>query len=154
MPLFRLSVSVPTAAVLALGLTACAPEPPYADMPAPGTGASRIDSAPARAVVEDTTRAGADAGLREEATGSRASGACGRLVTLRDYIARLEELIAVIEQDGVTDAERTDLLRAYSRLHGARAAEVQARFDVDRARYRLEALTGGDIRASDLPACE
>jgi hypothetical protein len=86
--------------------------------------------------------------------GSALSGACGRLQVTRDYQARLRDLIALIEADGVTEAERADLMRAYSRLHGAQADAAQAAADVAAARYRLEALTGGAISASELPACE
>jgi outer membrane protein TolC len=82
------------------------------------------------------------------------SGACGRLLALRDYRDRLRDLIAAIEADGVTAAERTDLMRAYSRLHEAEADAATAAAEVAGARYRLEALTGGSLRAGDLPPCE
>ena len=118
----------------AMLLGACAPAPPYAHQPTPGT------VTPPAARVEGST--------------GRASGACGRLLATRDYQARLRDLIAAIEADGVTDAERTDLMRAYSRLHAAEADAAQAGADVASARYRLEALTGGAIKASDLPGCE
>ncbi|KAA5607038.1 hypothetical protein F1188_03790 [Roseospira marina] len=106
-------------------------------------------------MLEDTHTTAVDAGLPNDSGGAiTGSGACGRLQAVRSYRARLQDLIDAIEADGVTPAERTDLMRAYSRLHAAEAAEATAASDVTTARYRLEALTGGDIRASDLPPCE
>lgn len=142
------------ASLLLLGLAACAPDPAYGPRPDAGRGAA------ASAVIQDTTRAATDSGLtggrtktRPDSTGP-AVGACGRLLATRDHVARLRDLIAAIEADGVTESERTDLMRAYSRLHAAEADLATARRDVARARYRLEALTGGSVRAGDLPACE
>jgi len=80
-------------------------------------------------------------------------GACGRLQALRAYRSDLLDLIAAIEARGVTPAERTDLMRAQARLHGAEADIATAAADVAIARSRLSALTGGTIAVDDLPAC-
>jgi len=124
-------------------LVACAPAPPYAHLPDPGDGSARNGVQRSVSNAVGTTR--------ETETGS---GACGRLLAVRAYQARLRTLIAVIEADGVSAAERTDLMRAYSRLYEADAAEAAAAHDVSAARYKLEALTGGDLRAAQLPVCE
>ncbi|MQX35965.1 hypothetical protein [Roseospira navarrensis] len=144
------------AALLTLGLAvaACAPQPTYGPRPDAGRGAGPAG------VIQDTTRAAMDSGLTAGPTDSRpgpagpAAGACGRLLATRDHVARLRDLIAAIEADGVTESERTDLMRASSRLHGAESDLAEARRDVAGARFRLEALTGGRVRAGDLPACE
>jgi hypothetical protein len=124
----------------ALACAACAPAPSSETSPEIERGGRAVAPGP-------VVRPGLPAG-------SALSGACGRLQVTRDYQARLRDLIALIEADGVTEAERTDLMRAYSRLHAAEADAARAAADVASARYRLEALTGGAITASELPACE
>lgn len=148
--------------VLAVGglLSGCAQgEPTYAHLPAPGTVSPRpvgsMIPAPDPAPAAPATTAPRPA----EPTGSVSStpaigtGACGRLQALRAYRASLLDLIAAIEADGVTPAERTDLMQAMARLHGAEADMATAAADVAGARYRLQALTGGALAAEDLPPC-
>jgi len=131
--------------LLAAALAACAPAPPYAHLPDPGEGSAHTGvQRPVSNAVSTTRGTGTGTG----------GGACGRLLAVHAYQARLRDLIAAIEADGVTAAERTDLMRAYSRLYEAEAAEAAASRDVSAARYKLEALTGGDLRAAQLPACE
>ncbi|MBB4284913.1 hypothetical protein [Roseospira goensis] len=146
---------VSVAILLGGAVAACAPDPPYAHLPEPGQGRAVGEGAAGRAVVRDATEATTDLGAGPDSGGEAApaSGACGRLLALQDYQARLRDLIAAIEADGVTDAERTDLMRAYSRLHEAEAEAAAAARDVAGARYRLEALTGGSLKAHEMPAC-
>jgi len=133
-------------------------EPTYAHLPAPGTtvprtvGASSPTSDPALSVPSTVTQ-GTDGPNAASSALRVGSGACGRLQALRAYRASLLELIAAIEADGVTPAERTDLMQAMARLHGAEADMATAAADVAGARYRLQALTGGTLAAEDLPPC-
>jgi len=80
-------------------------------------------------------------------------GACGRLQALEAYRAQLLALIAAIEADGVSARERTDLMQAMARLHGAEADLATTRADVAIARHHLRALTGGALSSEALPAC-
>lgn len=136
--------------------TGCAPAPPYAALPDPGAAERATPVVESGKGAADSTQppSGRLAAPAVDVDVGTGSGACGRLLALRDYSASIQRLIDAMEADGVTDAERTDLMQAYSRLHAARAAEASASADVAAARYRLEALTGGTLKAGDLPACE
>ncbi len=79
-------------------------------------------------------------------------GAQGRLAALRDHVARLEGLIAAIKAGGVSTSEQADLARAQARLHGARVEIIAVAAQAAKARYRLEALAGGALRADPPPA--
>ncbi len=159
-PLQRALGCVPLALVAGGLLGGCVQSTPtYTHLPVPGTVSPR----PAGAMIPAPDPAPATPAIATqgptEPTGSGTStpgvgaGACGRLQALRAYRASLLDLIAAIEAGGVTPAERTDLMQAMARLHGAEADMATAAADVAGARYRLQALTGGALAAEDLPPC-
>ncbi|MBB4268100.1 hypothetical protein [Roseospira visakhapatnamensis] len=156
-PAWRAMASGLMALSLASALGGCGQGgPTYAHLPSPGTAPGML---PAPGSLPESTPPTVSATPTPVAAGLSAPpsasgiGACGRVRALRDYRVRLLDLIGAIEADGVTAAERTDLMRAMARLHAAEADAATAAADVANARHRLRALTGGTLALDDLPSC-